>query len=297
MQTSPQGKAALSQEEGDVLRAYRCPAGVWTISRGLTAASGVVKPQAGMIITQTESDRLFDLALARYEPAVTEVMPGAKQPAFDAGVSFHWNTGAIRKASWVKRWREKAPREIIRAALVAWNKGGGRVLPGLTARREREALMLLNGMYPAQVAGTRSLVFARWALPMSGAEIAAARAGFQLLGYDPGNTVDAVLASAVTKFQSDHALTADAVIGRATLSTLQRRLDARSKAATTAVTGLPAATVPAAVNPVADSHWVGPLIWAGLALYALSLAWRYRDVIAAKTDRIFPRLATILRSF
>lgn len=297
MQTSPLGKAALSQEEGDVLRAYRCPAGKWTISRGLTAASGVVKPRPGMVITQTESDRLFDLALARYEPAVTEVMPGAKQPAFDAGVSFHWNTGAIRKASWVKRWREKAPREMIRAALVAWNKGGGRVLPGLTARREREALMLLNGMYPAQVAATRSLVFARWALPMSGAEIAAARTAFQLLGYDPGDTVDAILASAVTKFQTDHALTADAVIGRATLSTLQRRLDARSKTATATVTGLPAATVPAAVNPVADLQWVGPLIWAGLALYALSLAWRYRDVIAAKTDRLFPRLATILRSF
>lgn len=297
MQTSPLGKAALSQEEGDVLRAYLCPAGKWTISRGLTAASGVVKPRAGMIITQAESDRLFDLALTRYEPSVTAAMPGAKQPAFDAGVSFHWNTGAIRKASWVKRWREKAPREMIRAALVAWNKGGGKVLPGLTARREREALMLLNGMYPAALTAAPPIAYARFALQLSGDEIGTIREGFRKLGYDPGDQVNAVLAKSVVKFQSDHALTADAVIGRATLSTLQRRLDARSKAATASVTGLPAATVPATVNPVSDLHWVGPLIWAGLALYALSLAWRYRDVIAAKTDRLFPRLATILRSF
>lgn len=297
MQTSSLGKAALSQEEGDVLRAYRCPAGVWTISRGLTAASGVVTPRAGMIITQAESDRLFDLALTRYEPAVTTEMPGAKQPAFDAGVSFHWNTGAIRKASWVQLWREKAPRAVIRAALVVWNKGGGKVLPGLTARREREALMLLNGIYPGGLAATPPLVYARWGLMMSGAEITAAREGFRLLGYDPGETVNAVLAKSVVKFQTDHALTADGIVGRATLSTLQRRLDARSTAATTSVAAVPAAAAPVTVDQVADLHWLGPLIWAALAIYALSLAWRYRDVIAAKVSRIAPRLATLLRSF
>lgn len=44
-QTSPEGLAFLERHEGVVLRAYRDVVGVWTIGAGLTAASGVVKPQ------------------------------------------------------------------------------------------------------------------------------------------------------------------------------------------------------------------------------------------------------------
>ena len=51
MQLSDKGLAFLETHEGVVLKAYRDPVGVWTIGAGLTAASGVVKPKAGMVIT------------------------------------------------------------------------------------------------------------------------------------------------------------------------------------------------------------------------------------------------------
>ena len=310
MQTSSKGIAVLQLEEGTVLRAYRCPAGVWSIGDGLTAASGVVKPRAGMVITAAEATRLLALALRdKYEPSVEVAMaiPGTvvtrpSQHEFDAGVSFHFNTGAIRKATWVKQWKAKSPRAQIRMSLLAWNKGGGKVLPGLTARRDREAAMLLDGVYRTDGATrkvpTTAIGYAKWGLLLSGAEIKAARDGFAKLGYQPGEASNAIMAVSVFKFQLDHGLTVDGIIGRATLSTLQRRLDARAKAVAPAMAT--AVAVPASTDltsQIADLPMIGPILLAGAALWGLSLAYRYRDVIAAKINQPLPRLAGFLRSF
>lgn len=307
MQTSSKGIAALEMEEGVVLRAYRCPAGVWTIGGGLTAASGVVKPHAGMVITAVEASRLLAQALRdKYEPSVEVAMsiPGTvvtrpSQHEFDAGALFHFNTGAIRKASWVKQWKAKSPRAQIRMSLLAWNKGGGKVLPGLTARRDREAAMLLDGVYRGQPAPQSTpYTYAIWGLALSGAEIKAAMEGFTKLGYRIGDRANAIEFRAVTKFQRDHDLTADGIIGRATLSTLQRRLDARTKAVAPAVATV--AAVPASTDlatQIADLPMIGPILLAGAALWGLSIAYRYRDVIAVKINKPLPRLAGFLRSF
>lgn len=308
MQTSPQGVASLELEEGVVLRAYRDSVGVWTIGPGLTAASGVIMPKAGMVITREQATELLQQALrAKYEPAVEKAMSivqGAnvsrpKQNEFDAGVSFHWNLGAISRATWVQAWKAKAPRAEIIARLCAWNKAGGKVLPGLTARREREAAMLLDGKYRAPALPTPVVGFARWGLILSGAEIAAARNGFKLLGYDPGPNSNAILDTAARKFQSDHGLTVDGIIGRATLTTLQRRLDARAKSVAPSLAA--AATLPAAATGLADQitsvPFSGDVSALGIAIWGASLAWRYRDVIAAKLNPTLPRIAAILRSF
>jgi lysozyme len=306
MKTSEQGKAALKAEEGVVLKAYRNRGDVWTIGAGLTAASGVIKPKAGMVITEEQHEALLDRALSKYEKGVLNAMvstPGSavilpKQNELDAGVLFHWNTGAIARASWVKRWKQKAAAATIRAAMALWNKGGGRVLPGLVARRQREADILLLGVYPKAAKSTVvQPAAATWVLQMSGAEIAAARAGFQTLGYDAGPFPNAVLRQSVLQFQRDHDLTVDGIIGRATLSTLQRRLDARKKIAAPVASGATTAAAPALMNDPARLSWLFTAFWVGLCMYALWLTWRYRDVIAAKISNHLPRVAAVLRSF
>lgn len=308
MQTSAQGVAALQAEEGTVLRAYRDAVGRWTIGDGLTAASGVVKPKAGMVITKAEAANLLQRALRNnYEPAVGRAMtvgeislvPGVspKQHEFDAAVSFHFNTGAIGRASWVKQWRAKAASAAIRVSMVAWNKGGGKVLPGLTARRHREADMLMFGKYrtPAK-RDVKATLGAAWGLQLSGPEIIAAREGFRTLGYDVGPDPSAVLRESARKFQADHGLTVDGIIGRATLSTLQRRLDARTKTVQTAVASAPAGASAGVVDQAVGLPHVETLIWVCIAVSAAWLAWRYRDVVAAKVSTYLPRLAALLRS-
>lgn len=305
MITSDNGVEALILEEGDVLRAYRCPAGKWTIGPGLTAASGVVVPRAGMVISRAESARLTKLALARnYEPRVAKAMPGAAQHEFDAGVLFDWNTGAIRKASWVPLWVQRAARPLIEAKYRLWNKGDGRVLPGLARRRERELLVLFEGKYPASIEPkAKSVTIARWALPMTVAEKARVMAELHVLGYR-GSTADQIAAAEVRRFQGDHGLTQDGVIGRATLSTLQRRIDARAK--TTPVASAAVASGSAMVAPqgtstitdwIAAQPWAVPALIGGVTLWASYLAWQYRDVIAAKINRRAPKLAAMLQSF
>ncbi len=304
MQTSANGIAELEAEEGVVLRAYLCPAGKWTIGAGLTAASGVVKPKPGMVITRAEATNLLQRALRQsYEPAVAAAMPAAKQHQFDAGVSFHFNTGAIRRASWVTLWRKKAGRDPIKAKLLLWTKGGGKVLPGLVKRREREAAMLLDRVYSHavqhQVTEPTANGRAVWALSLTLEERKAAAAALKSLGYDIGLTLASPYASVIRQFQRDHGLTVDGIVGRATLSTLQRRIDAKAKA-------VPAVGVPAvAASGSATGAWDAvsgiavpdSLVIAGAVLFGLWTAYRYRDVIAAKVQTRVPGVARFLRSF
>lgn len=296
--TSLKGRAYLKREEGEVLRAYRDVAGVWTIGCGLTAASGVVTPKAGMVISREEADRLLTLALEQiYEPSVRRAMPDAAQCEFDGAVSFHFNTGAIGKASWVAAWK-KGDWMAVRDRLTRWSRGGGKVLPALRRRREREFLLMRDGLYDA--ADPKPLKrpsAARIALTLTAREFEAARKGFRTLGYDPGDDPRFIALEAARKFQSDHGLTVDGIVGRATLSTLQRRLDARQKSATTLVgSGLATGTTAA---PPAGADLPDFALWlaaAATVLLALRLAWVYRDVLAAKLQGRLPRFAAWLRS-
>ena len=308
MQTSAAGVAFLERHEGVVLKAYRDPVGIWTIGAGLTAASGVVAPRAGMTVTRDEAGALLREALKRvYEPDVAEMMPAARQHEFDAGVSFHWNTGAIGTASWIAAWRA-GWRDETQRRLMLWVKGGGKVLPGLKSRRAEEFTLLWDGVYHAATpARAEASILASEVIPLSSAEALAMREGFVSLGYAPGPNLGGVLASTVREFQRDHDLTVDGIIGRATLSTLQRMLDARAKAVTVGAAGAAsggAAAVSggeaAAPGTGIDTALMEGLAWAALALCLARLAWlawSYRDALAARVQARAPSLAALLRRF
>lgn len=99
----------------------------------------------GMTITQEEADAMFVSDLARYvapvnNPDYVTITYELNQNQFDALVSFCYNCGpnALREIAKGKR----IPAEIA-AELPKYNKGGGKVLPGLVRRREAE-LELFN---------------------------------------------------------------------------------------------------------------------------------------------------------
>lgn len=311
MQTSTKGEALITSHENDVLKAYLCPGNHWTIGRGLTKASGVIDPKPGMTITGAESLRLFRLALARnYDPRVRDAMPNAKQHEFDAGASFDWNTGAIKSASWVRHWRNRAPSVDIRASLNAWNKGGGRVLPGLVRRRREEADVLLLDKWPAHLkldgapVQKPTVAAAGFAIAMDAGEKQRVADGLKTLGFDPGPVAGQIRLEAVTAFQRAHDLTIDGLIGRATLSAIERELAARAQAKPVAGAG-GAGGVAAGGGEVAAPDpatadlvfWVGMGVLVLAALYGLWLAWRYRDVVAARVQTIAPWAARFFRRF
>lgn len=110
----------------------------WTIGWGATG-HGIAR---GTVWTQERCDLRLAADLARYSEEVARTLDGAPttQAEFDALVSFHYNTGAIARATLTKHHR--AGRKSAAAAEFArWNRAAGKVLPGLVRRRRAEAAL------------------------------------------------------------------------------------------------------------------------------------------------------------
>lgn len=140
MITSDKGIEFIINEEGEKLTAYICPAGVLTIGVGHTGKDVV----PGMKITKEKSRELLKLDLRRFEDAVNKsIKVTLKQHQFDALVSLAFNIGAsaFSKSTLVKKINSGADIKEIETEWKKWRKGGGKVLPILVRRREREIKM------------------------------------------------------------------------------------------------------------------------------------------------------------
>lgn len=145
MATSPTGRAAISQREGNVLTAYRDSVGILTIGVGHTSAAGAPTVTPGMVITAKQSDEILSRDLAKFEAAVSgAVKVPLEQNEFDALVSLAFNIGggAFAKSTLVKKLNA-GDRVGAADQFLVWNKAGGRVIKGLTTRRQAERKQFL----------------------------------------------------------------------------------------------------------------------------------------------------------
>jgi lysozyme len=132
------GLNLLKRFEGLRLRAYRCPAGVWTIGYGHTGA----EVMEGLSIGQEQAEALLRADLRVFEAGLSRALGGAVTTPnqFSALVCLAYNIGlgACRASSVLRYHRNGKPHAAAQSFLL-WNKAGGRVLPGLTRRRREEA--------------------------------------------------------------------------------------------------------------------------------------------------------------
>ncbi|MEG6000102.1 lysozyme [Enterobacter ludwigii] len=146
MQTSDKGIAMIKQFEGCKLTAYQDSVGVWTIGYGWTKPVDGKPIRAGMTIKQETAERLLKTGLVSYESDVSRLVKvGLTQGQFDALVSFTYNLGA-RSLSTSTLLRKLNAGDYAGAAdeFLRWNKAGGKVLNGLTRRREAERALFLS---------------------------------------------------------------------------------------------------------------------------------------------------------
>lgn len=142
MTISEQGVAFIARYEGCRLEAYKCPAGVWTIGYGHTAG---VK-QGDRLSSTEEAIKLLRDDLKKYGEAVNICKKKGlisfplQQCQFDALTSFCYNCGAGN----LQKLVEGRDEYTIADKILAYNRGGGKELPGLTRRREEERAMFLN---------------------------------------------------------------------------------------------------------------------------------------------------------
>jgi len=146
MQTSDKGIALIKEFEGCKLTAYQDSVGVWTIGYGWTQPVDGKPIRAGMTIKQETAERLLKTGLVSYESDVSRLVKvGMTQGQFDALVSFTYNLGA-RSLSTSTLLRKLNAGDYTGAAaeFMSWNKAGGKVLNGLTRRREAERALFLS---------------------------------------------------------------------------------------------------------------------------------------------------------
>ena len=128
--------------EGLYLSPYLCPAGVPTIGFGATYyEDGSRVTMADKEITSDRADALLAWHIEKvYLPAVLQLCPGADTHGrLAALIDFAFNCGIGNLRSSTLRKRVNAGEwHDVPNQLRKWNKAGGRVLRGLTARREAE---------------------------------------------------------------------------------------------------------------------------------------------------------------
>lgn len=144
----------VKEFEGFSSRAYRCPAGVWTIGYGTTVYPGGLKVKAGDICTAQQAEAWLAHDLSSVAADVNSLVTVAlTQGQFDALVSFAYNTGSDIDADNIPEGlgdstllRKLNAGDTAGAAdeFLKWVNGGGKKLPGLVRRRKAERELFLS---------------------------------------------------------------------------------------------------------------------------------------------------------
>lgn len=173
MRTSAVGRELMIHFEGlhdgDLqeigLQPKLCPAGIWTVGYGhavvdpatgkqLTVAGGQkAKARAAQLfgsMTVEDAEDLFAADLERFEKEVSKLVKiPLMQHEFDALVSWHFNTGGLRKTSGLAKLNA-GDKLGAWSHFGAWNKitsKGPAPVPGLVRRRNAERALFFGQVW------------------------------------------------------------------------------------------------------------------------------------------------------
>lgn len=144
MKLSQRGIDLIKQLEGYSSKAYPDPAtggAPWTIGYGTTKG---VKP--GMVITAEQAEKMLRDDVAKFESGVSALLKvPTTQGQFDAMVSLAYNIGLgnFGKSTLLRKHNEKC-YTCAAGQFPVWNRAAGKVMNGLTRRRNAERDMYMS---------------------------------------------------------------------------------------------------------------------------------------------------------
>jgi lysozyme len=199
----------IAGHEAVIRETYRDSVGKDTWSVGLTSATGhdvtryIGKPQP-----LEHCLAVYVWALREYAVGVRKAFAGMKltKAQFAAALSFHWNTGKIGKASWVKRFKA-GDIAGAREAFMLYRKP-----PEIEGRREKERDLFFDGVWSNDGTMTEYTRLTRKRTPVWKSAVR----------IDVREILRAAIASAAAP-ELDHAPQPNAVPGAPTLSPPQPR--------------------------------------------------------------------------
>ena len=137
------GYLLITKHEGLKLKPYLCPAKIPTIGYGNTYYSdGKRVTLLDKDITKQQAFDMFKEIANRFAKRVDAlVTSNINQNQFNALVSFAYNvgTGNFSSSTLLKKVNRNPDDLTIKDEFLRWNKAGGKVLNGLTNRRNEEA--------------------------------------------------------------------------------------------------------------------------------------------------------------
>lgn len=138
----------IAKEEGCVLTAYRCPAGVLTIGYGHTGADvregmSITQAEAGELLSRDVSECVRGLARFVNVPVTEGQFIALTSLAFNVGVSY-----VTRHCPKLMRALNAGDAEACAHEFLDIDRANGVKLPGLTRRRQSEARLFLGEAAP-----------------------------------------------------------------------------------------------------------------------------------------------------
>lgn len=147
MHINNDGLNIIKESEGLRLKAYKCPAGVWTIGYGHTGKD----VKKGMVITEEKATDLLRSDIARFERHVSyyDKIYGFTSNEFSALVSFAYNIGTIAGLT------KAGTRTKLQIAnkMLEYCYASGKKLNGLYTRRQKEMKLFLKKGNEYEVTG------------------------------------------------------------------------------------------------------------------------------------------------
>ena len=216
MKTSQAGIDLICRFEGLRLTAYK-PVKTekyWTIGYGHYGAD----VKQGQTITKEKAVEYLKADLAKFEAKVNKYSKyNFSQNEFDALVSFAYNVGNIDQLT-ANGTRSKTE---IATKIPAYNKAGGKVLAGLTARRNAEKALFCKAVESPNKPETvkRDTLYYRKPL-MTGNDVETWQTYLYKHGYMKQHEIDGIFGkntdSYTRKCQLDHGLKNDGIVGAKT---------------------------------------------------------------------------------
>ena len=135
MKASVDAYELIKQFEGLRLKAYLCPAGIWTIGYGHTSG---VSPNS--FITIQEADEYLHRDVATIEMQLNKLNLSLRQCQWDAIVSFVFNVGIgnFKSSTLLAKIRINPDDNSIMDEFLRWVYANGKVMKGLQKRRLAE---------------------------------------------------------------------------------------------------------------------------------------------------------------
>jgi GH24 family phage-related lysozyme (muramidase) len=142
---SSNGIAFIKRLEGFSAEVYKDSAGNATIGYGHLVRKG--EDFSGGITEERAAQLLLQDVQTTVGAVNTKVTARVSQNQFDALVSFTFNVGAGSLGKSTLLDNINSGKSVTKSNFTAWNRAGGKVVPGLTDRRTAEFYLYSKGDY------------------------------------------------------------------------------------------------------------------------------------------------------